>query len=108
MAFNLNGELKTIKSGTYYKVALEEGKEIKVNKGGPIAGATMWLNWKKDKQPAFYSLSSFGISGNNQSSFSQNNGYNSGSVISFNTGRINQITDINLGFLLVQILGQNN
>jgi hypothetical protein len=108
MAFNLNGESKSIKSGTYYKIALEEGKELKVNKGGPIAGATMWLNWKKDKQPAFYSLSSFGVSGNNQPSFSPNNGYNTGSVISFNTGRINQITDINLGLLLVQILGQNN
>lgn len=108
MTFKLNGETKSIKSGTYYKIVLEEGKEFKVNKGGPVGGATMWLHWKRDRQPSFYSLSSFGISGSNESSFPQNNGYNSGNIISFNTGRINPIADINLGLLLVQILGKRS
>ena len=106
MSFNINGEKKEIKSGTYYKIALEEGNELNVSKGGAIGGARMCLKWSKDRQPAFYTLSGFGVSASNDPSFSPNNGYNT-STISFRTGGISQITNINLGLLLAQILGQN-
>lgn len=99
ISFKLNGETKEIKSGTYYKITLKEGEEVKVNKGGSVGGGTMWLNWEKDKQPAFYSLSGFGLSDWSQQ---PQNG------ISFNSGRINRIGNLSLGFLLTQLLKQGN
>jgi hypothetical protein len=107
ISFYINGEKKEIKSGTYYKIALEEGNELNVTKGGVIGGTKLWLKWASDKQPAFYTLSGFGVSASNDPSFSPNNGYYNGGGISFKTGSISQITNINLGLLLVQILGKN-
>jgi hypothetical protein len=105
MSFNLNGETKEIKSGTYYKISLKEGEEIKVSKGGVVGGESMRFNWEKDKQPAFYSLSGFGLS-----DWSEQQRVNSfqGSAIAFNTGRINRIGNISLGLLLTQLLKQGN
>ena len=98
IAFNINGETKEIKSGTYYKITLTEKEKIKVSKGG-ITGAAIWLNWEKDKQPAFYTLSGFGLSDFNQQPM---NG------IAFNTGSINRIGNISVGLLLTQLLKQGN
>lgn len=92
--FKIDGEKKKIKSGTYYKQELKEGKEVKINKGG-ISGMSIWLNWKPKRQSAFFNFTGFGLGG--------------GSVpvgvvgASFNTGRITNI-DGNLGSLLTQIL----
>lgn len=93
-SFKIDGVKKKIKSGTYYKQELKEGKEVKINKGG-ITGMTIWLNWKPKRQSAFFNFTGFGLGG--------------GSVpvgvvgASFNTGRISNI-DGNLGSLLTQIL----
>ena len=59
----------------------------------------MWLNWEKDKQPSFYTLSGFGLSDLAQQPA---NG------IGFNTGKINRIGNISLGLLLTQLLKQGN
>jgi hypothetical protein len=98
IAFNLNGEKKEIKAGTYYKITLNEKEEVKVNKGG-FTGETMWLNWEEDKQPAFYTLSGFGLSDYYLQPISG---------ISFNTGRINRIGNISVGLLLTQLLKKGN
>ncbi len=98
ITFNINGEKKEIKSGTYFKITLKEKEEVKVSKGG-FTGAAMWLNWENDKQPAFYTLSGFGLSDFNQQPM---NG------ISFNTGKINRIGNISVGLLLTQLLKQGN
>ena len=98
ISFNVNNENEEIKSGTYYKIILKEGEEIKVSKGG-FTGAAMWLNWEKDKQPSFYTLSGFGLSDLAQQPA---NG------IGFNTGKINRIGNISLGLLLTQLLKQGN
>jgi len=99
MSFNLNGESKVIKAGNYYKISIREGQEIKVNKGGAVGGASMWLKWEKDKQPVFYTLSGFGLAGlDKQPEFG----------IAFNTGKINRIANISLGLLVTQLLQQGN
>ena len=97
-SFSINGESKEIKSGTYYKIILKEDEQVKVSKGG-FAGAAMWLNWEKAKAPAFYSLSGFGLAGLN---------LQPAGGIAFNTGSINRISNISLGFLLTQLLKQGN
>ena len=98
ISFSVNGERKEIKSGTYFKINLKEGEEVKVSKGG-FMGASLWLHRENDKQPAFYSLSSFGLADFNQQP---------SNTISFNTGRINRISNISLGLLLKQLLKQGN
>lgn len=106
MSFKLNGESKEIKAGTYYKITLKEGEEVKVSKGGAVGGEAMWLKWEKDKPPAFYSLSGFGLS--DWSEQQRTNSFNQGSAIAFNTGRINRIGNISVGLLLKQLLKQGN
>lgn len=100
VSFKLNGETIDIKAGTYYKIVLKEGVEVKVSKGG-FSGAAMWLNWEKDKQPSFYALSGFGLNG---AGFQPPGGIG----VSFNTGRINRIGNISLGLLFTQLLKQGN
>lgn len=106
MSFHLNGETKEIKSGTYYKISLEEGKDIKVSKGGTVGGAWVWLGWEKDKQPDFFSLSGFGLM--DWSEQQRPSMFNQGSSIGFHTGGINRIGNISLGLLLTQLLKQGN
>ena len=94
----VNGDTKEIKPGTYFKYILKEREELKFSKGG-FTGAAIWLNWEKDKQPQFYSLSGFAL---NDINHQPANG------IAFNTGRINRISNINLGLLLTKLLKQGN
>lgn len=99
ISLNVNGETKEIKAGHYLRLELKQGQELKLNKGGVIGGATAWLNWEKDKQPQFYTLTGFGLSNITQQPV---NG------ISFNTGRINRINNISVGLLLIKLLKQAN
>ncbi|MEJ8843504.1 hypothetical protein WG954_14030 [Lacibacter sp. H375] len=99
VTLNVNGETKEIKAGHYLRLELIEGKELKLNKGGAVGGSTAWLNWEKDKLPQFYTLTGFGLSSITQQPA---NG------ITFNTGRINRINNMSVGFLLVKLLKENN
>ena len=95
-SFKVNGLMKNIKSGTYYREELREGNELKITKGR-ITGMTVWLNWKPKRQSAFYTLTGFGLGGSTVPA---------GVIgMSFNTGRLTNI-DGNLGTLLTQILKQ--
>ncbi len=58
--FEVNEEMKTINSGTFYKHQLKKGEEIKINIGG-FLGTTMWQNWMPEKEALYFTLSSFGI-----------------------------------------------
>ena len=96
---NINNETVEIKGGHYLKLELTEGKELKLNKGGALTGATAWINWQKDKEPQFYTLTGLGLAALPQQPA---NG------ISFNTGRINRINNMSVGFLLIKLLKQSN
>ena len=98
ITFDLNGEEKEIKAGTFYKIFLKEGENIKVSKGG-FAGSVMLLIGERDSQPCFYALSGFGLADMSQQSSNS---------ISFNTGGISRIGNISLGLLLTQLLKQAN
>src|SRR5437763_665572 len=79
------------------KIVLKEGEKIKVSKGG-FTGAAMWLGWEKDKQPAFYTLSGFGVADLMQQP---------DNAIALNTGGTSRIGSISLGLLLTHILRQS-
>jgi len=98
ISFKINGEEKQIKSGTYYKVILNPNEPITISKGG-ITGASAVLNWEKDKEPIFYSLSGLGLASlNNQPTFG----------LAFTSGSINKISNNSLGLLLTKLLKQGN
>lgn len=105
--FKVNNEKKEISSGSYFRIVLNRGETVMINKGGPIGGATVWLNWEKDKQPYFYTLSGFGMN-NWEQQVATNIGFGTANTIEFNTGRINRILDNSLGFLLIYVLKQGN
>lgn len=56
--FELNGASKTIKNGTYFHYTLKEGERVKLKKG-TVTGTTMWINWKPDQLPNYYSIHGF-------------------------------------------------
>lgn len=95
--FKIDDKKKELSGGTYYKYALKEGQEVKINKGG-FTGATLWINWKENRPAAFITLTGFGLGG----------GPVPAGVVgmSFNTGRINYI-DGNLGHLLTLLLSKS-
>src|SRR4030095_1115092 len=82
IVYTINGVIKEIKGGTFHKIELREGEEIRINKGGST-GAIIALNWQPDKKPVFYSLSGFGI---NMTEQPVTMGYNP--KITFNSGAI--------------------
>lgn len=91
----INDQEITILSGHYFEQVVEEGKQIKINKGG-ATGMTMWITCKQEEPASFLSLNGFNFGGGGVPPMG-----NLGT--SFNTGRINPI-DGNLGYLLIQIL----
>jgi hypothetical protein len=101
ITFHLNGEPKIISGGSYFKYELKDGEEVKINKGG-FTGATVFIKWKTNQQPLFYTLSGFGLSGINIAPA----GIGAGGT--FNTGRIHPITNSSMGILMTQILNQGN
>lgn len=105
--FNINNEKREISSGSYFRIGLNQGETVMINKGGPIGGATVWLNWEKDKQPYFYTLSGFGMN-NWEQQVTANIGFGTVNSIAFTTGKINRILDNSLGFLLIYVLKQGN
>lgn len=97
-SFKVNGNKKTIKSGTYYKQIIKPGEEIKINKGG-ITGMTMWFKYKEGRKATFLTLTGLGLGG----------GPIPADVIgvSFNTGRLNPISG-DLGSLLKTLLKKSD
>lgn len=57
-SFEFNGGAKTLKNGTYFEYALKEGEQVKLKKG-VVAGTTMWIKWKPDQLPLYYSIHGF-------------------------------------------------
>ncbi len=98
-SFKINGEEKTISSGTYYRQEINEREEVKINKGG-IIGATVELYWMPDKDAVYISQSGPGAGG-----VSPPMG-NGGFGISVHTGRLNPM-ESNLGRLLVELLKES-
>lgn len=95
-SLKVNGQKIEFTSGTYIKLPLKEGQELKLNKGG-ITGETIWLNYKQDKSAVFLTATSLGLGGPTPP----------GTVgLAFNTGRLNYL-DGNLGYLLAQVLKQS-
>ncbi len=97
--FKINGEEKTIISGTYYRQEIKEREEIRINKGG-FTGATMKLQWMPDKNAVYISQSGPGFGG-----ISPPMG-NVGIGISVNTGSLNYM-ESNLGRLLIELLEES-
>jgi hypothetical protein len=56
--FEMNGIGKTVKNGTYFKYGLHEGEQIKLKKGS-ITGTIMWVKWKPNQLPNYYSIRGF-------------------------------------------------
>jgi hypothetical protein len=98
LTFKVDDEKKTIPSGTYYKLARIDGKEVKISKGG-FSGMTMWLGKKGEEPTVFFTMTGLGLGG----------GPMPAGVIgmSFNTGRIQKVPG-DLGHLLTMILKPAN
>src|SRR5690606_3495306 len=58
-AFEINGRVRNVRSGTYFKYTLGEGEKAKLTKG-MITGTVMWISWKPNQLPAYYSVRDFG------------------------------------------------
>lgn len=58
-AFEFNGKVENIRNGTYFKYTLGEGEKAKLMKG-TITGTIMWISWKPNQLPAYYSVRDFG------------------------------------------------
>lgn len=58
-AFEFNGKVENIRNGTYFKYTLAEGEKAKLMKG-TITGTVMWISWKPNQLPAYYSVRAFG------------------------------------------------
>jgi len=97
-SFKINGVEKEIKSGTFYKIILKPNEKIKISKGG-ITGASVVLNWEKNKEPIFLSLSGFGLASLDKQPA---NG------IGFTSGSIDRIINKSFGLLLTKLLKQGN
>ena len=54
----MNGIGKTIKNGTYYKYELHEGEQVKLKKG-TVTGTIMWVKWKPNQMPNYYTIRGF-------------------------------------------------
>lgn len=58
-AFEFNGRVRNIRNGTYFKYTLAEGEKAKLMKG-TITGTVMWISWKPNALPSYYSVRDFG------------------------------------------------
>jgi len=103
--FNITGEKKIIKSGTYYKAILKPEEKLKINKGGAF-GTTVILVWGENKFCKFFTTSGFGLS---DIPFGMNPAptYNGGPGVgvSFSNGKLTPV-DASIGFLMTKILTQ--
>ena len=97
-SFKVNGEKKSIRQGTYYRIAGQPGDRIKVNTGG-MTGTTAKFKMHKDKPSVYLTLHGFGVGGIDD--------FGGGGVgLAFNTGRFERLPK-NLGMVLVHILKQS-
>jgi len=93
-SFKVNNEKKQLSSGFYCKLNINEGEEIKINKGG-ITGESRIIKGTKNKGAVFISLGGFGLDGASSS-------WGTGSVL-ISTGRIEKL-DSDFGLVLTSIL----
>lgn len=100
-SLKVNNETKTFRSGTYLKFNLTEGETLKVNKGG-FTGTTSKLKYAKERAPDYLMITGTG--------FALGGGPlpPPGTIgITFNTGRMNELTD-DYGQFLIQILRRSD
>lgn len=57
-SFEMNGIGKSVKNGTYFRYALHEGEQVKLKKGN-VTGTIMWVKWKPNQMPNYYSIKGF-------------------------------------------------
>jgi hypothetical protein len=57
-SFEFNGGVRTLKNGTYFKYKLREGEQAKLKKG-TVTGTTMWIKWKPNQLPNYYTIHGF-------------------------------------------------
>jgi hypothetical protein len=94
-SLKVNNEKITLSAGTFLKLYLKEGEELKLNKGG-FTGVTAKFKYKKDKDAIYLLFTGGGIGGGGAPAM--------GSVgISFNTGRVREMTE-DYGQFLTQTL----
>ena len=97
-SLKINNVTKSFKSGTFLKFNLAEGEVFKLNKGG-FTGETWKLKYKKDKAPVYLMVLGGGLGGGSLPPL--------GTIgVTFNTGRINELTD-DYGQFLIQVLKQS-
>ncbi|HEY4655311.1 MAG TPA: hypothetical protein VIH22_12395 [Cyclobacteriaceae bacterium] len=58
-SFEFNSTVRNLKNGTYFRYQLEEGEQAKLKKG-TVTGTTMWVKWKPNQLPNYYSIYGFG------------------------------------------------
>jgi len=54
-AFEFNGTVQNLRNGTFFMHRLHEGEKAKLKKG-TVTGTTMWIAWKPNQLPAYYSI----------------------------------------------------
>lgn len=54
-AFEFNGTVQNLRNGTFFVYSLQEGEKAKLKKG-TVTGTTMWITWKPNQLPAYYSI----------------------------------------------------
>jgi len=100
-SLKVNNETKTFRSGTYLKYNLVKDETLKVNIGG-FTGTTSKLKYGKGNTPVYLMITSTGFAlGGGPLPAHQTVG------ITFNTGRMNELTD-DYGQFLVQILKRSD
>lgn len=58
-AFEFNGTVQNLRNGTYFSYTLNEGEKAKLKKG-TVTGTTMWITWKPNQLPSYYSIRDYG------------------------------------------------
>jgi hypothetical protein len=93
-SFKINGEQKSIKSGTYYKYVMEVDSAVVINTGG-LTGTTLKVDWEIGSDARYISITGPGFSDIPQ----QTNTL----TVQLTTGKIHTIS-ANLGSLLIRTL----
>jgi hypothetical protein len=102
--FNVDGQKKSVNSGTYYKAEIKFGNTLKINSGNSEQkGST--FRWEPDKPAEFITLSEFEVGGTTSRFGIGVQGVYI-PVAKFNSKQLQHI-DRHLGFFLIQILKQS-
>jgi len=91
---SINRVKHSLQSGKYIRHTIEQGKQVRIDKGGRI-GSSLIIHWESDKPAQYVTVSGF--------AFTEGPPNRSGGSIGVTSGIINSL-DSNLGMLLAAIL----